>query len=658
MAEVLAILLPFFAVVILVYEMKLRGTDAILGVFLFYSAYIVLVGYVLSGMNFLGDIWSWFFSGLVCFILVIVIFYKSILKLPSLKLSLERFLCIPRKIVSEKQIFEGTILILFFTTFAFSMVINFLVLVLVAPNNWDSMTYHLARVAYYLQHNNFNFFDANYWAQVVHPKNSSVLMLYTYLVSGRNENLTKAVQYLSYLAAIISLYGISRQLGFTRLTAILSACTGGLLTNWLMEATTNQNDLIITAYIGQTIYFLIKSLGKPQNKIYPLLAAFSLSLAMGTKASTLITLPALGFWLIGWFLNSCYPLRIKAEQIGYFLLFLLVGIFIFVIPSGYGENYFLYSNPFGPKEVTETHGFDGKSFYYVLKNGTKNIIRYSFEFLALDGFPVTPEIRRTQIIIKTLPKLLVVDMLDVDIDFPEGMRAPFRLFRMPIAHEDFSYWGVLGLGLLWPSVIITAFSPSASPKLKPFGFATIVFLIAQGFAGPYDPWRGRYFTTAAIFAIPTSALIFNSKRKFVRFYLLLITLLGCFSAIHGVLYKSNNNVLPISTSQGVIPSILSQSRLEQLSRNKPSFYSALHTFEQIVPPQAKVAVCLPPDSYEYPLFGKGLTRKIYPINSFLKGVLEIPPDSQYLLYSENCPFQSDEDILLGDGLFLKVLDYK
>ena len=100
-------------------------------------------------------------------------------------------------------------------TVAICGVANLLVVILCAPGTWDCMAYHLARAAYYLQQGSFAAYDANYWAQVVHPVNSTALNLFTLVATG-SENLTQFWQFASYWASIAAVSGIASALGFTR----------------------------------------------------------------------------------------------------------------------------------------------------------------------------------------------------------------------------------------------------------------------------------------------------------------------------------------------------------------------------------------------------------------------------------------------------------
>ncbi len=96
-------------------------------------------------------------------------------------------------------------------------------------------------------------------------------------------------------------------------------------------------------------------------------------------------------------------------------------------------------------------------------------------------------------------------------------------------------------------------------------------------------------------------------------------------------------------------------RMEQLTRTRSLYFDPLKRFDELVPKDAVVAVFLPADSFEYPLFGEHLTRTIMPINSFHKGLQPIPVNAEYLLYAEGFPCASAEDVYLGVDWYLRHL---
>lgn len=118
------------------------------------------------------------------------------------------------------------------------------------PHNSDSMTYHLARVAYFLQNGSLAHYDANYWAQITHPRNSAILLAYTYIATSGSLSATQFVQYVAHLFAACSVLGISRLAGAERIPAVLAALIVPLLPIVFTEATSTQNDLVITAWLA------------------------------------------------------------------------------------------------------------------------------------------------------------------------------------------------------------------------------------------------------------------------------------------------------------------------------------------------------------------------------------------------------------------------
>ena len=242
-------------ILIRVYEAESLVEGALLFSLLL-PAHIILLGFILSTINQLGHIEYWTLLSIFTLLASIGItrWRKGADKFRELS---KVVLPSPKHIASSVKdwyikgltYFEKLILSPMILTMFLLGTLNLAMVSFIAPHNWDSITYHLARVAYYLQHNNLNYFDANYWAQVIHPKNSSILLIYTFLVSGRNENLFQMVQFISYWSAIASVYAISRKIGNNQTQSIFAATTSALLVEWLMEATTTQNDLTITAYL-------------------------------------------------------------------------------------------------------------------------------------------------------------------------------------------------------------------------------------------------------------------------------------------------------------------------------------------------------------------------------------------------------------------------
>ena len=59
--------------------------------------------------------------------------------------------------------------------------------------HYDSLSYILPRMAQYIQQGNLDYYDSNFIAQTVHFKNATILQIYAYLATGRNEAMVQFV---------------------------------------------------------------------------------------------------------------------------------------------------------------------------------------------------------------------------------------------------------------------------------------------------------------------------------------------------------------------------------------------------------------------------------------------------------------------------------
>jgi hypothetical protein len=315
------------------------------------------------------------------------------------------------------------------------------------------------------------------------------------------------------------------------------------------------------------------------------------------------------------------------------------------LPAGYVENMRVYRHPIGTTYVRQLHAFEGEPLPYVLQNGTRNLLRFGMEFLSLDGLPAGGFFNTAQAWLRQWPQQLF-DALHVDLQATQATRSPFVYDKLPFSHEDMSYWGIFGFALILPIVALSLLGLIRAPGNWPLALATLFFVLAQSYSGPYDPWRGRYFIIMAVFAVPAIACCVRRPYLPWRVYLTVIVLLGCLSAFTAVLGRSND--MP--------EEVYAMNRVQQLTRNRRNYTEPIRLFERIVPPGATVAVAFGEDTFEYPLFGEHLTRKLIPINSFLRGPQPIPAEADYLIYSENVyPDWKYKDIALGEDWYLRNL---
>ncbi len=669
MYEILALTTLFLSSYALVRIIGAEGAiETLLIFFCVATAQIVAFGYVLSYVNHLGNVRGW----AVLSSLTLVLFSALALIGPKRRQILpgfnpvaltKRIAAVKKWYLEETSGFQRLLLIPMGLVTLSLGTLNLVIILSTAPHNFDSMAYHLARMAYYLQQNNLDYFPANYWAQVAHPKNSTLLLLYSYLVSGRNENMTQMIQFVSYWVSICSVYAIARKIGRNRTEGLFASLVSALLIEWVLESTTTQNDMLIAAYSGAATYFLF-AFRDVQHRKYPVLAALSISLALGASAKTLLILPSA--LILGWYILSAGGKTVKRlSNLAYFGVALILALSLFTLPSGYLENYRTFGSPLGPPELKE-HSFIGKPVEYVARNGSKNMLRFSFEFLALDGLPPVNAVRKAQSLLYAIPRGFV-EWAGINLEASEDVLAPFHYEKPSIffSNEDWSSWGVLGFFLVWIAVVLGAIGIIKSSDARILSFAALIFFLAVSFGALYEPHRGRYFTACAVFAVPVAGSFVSIRHRLLRTWVLIVVFMGCISAVSAVLLRPARPPVPIMALSQSFPeirkfeflptSVFDLDRVGQLMTNAWTSYPTIKLFDMAVPKDATVAVFMYGNSYEYPLFGEYLTRKIIPINSFAGDFQSIPPDADYLLYTKGFPLALSTDTNIGSDWYLRRL---
>ena len=156
------------------------------------------------------------------------------------------------------------------------------------PNEWDAMTYHLARAAFWMQQQAVAYVPESPVVMInAYPPNAEIGALFTMLLSG-GDRYVGLVQHVALLATAIATFGISRRVGFDRRAALFGALV--LLTTpvVVLQDSTALNDLVVASVLGAATYFL---LGETRQEIA--LGGLALALAVGTKFTALIALPLL-----------------------------------------------------------------------------------------------------------------------------------------------------------------------------------------------------------------------------------------------------------------------------------------------------------------------------------------------------------------------------
>lgn len=625
--------------------------EGILSFILFFSLLIVSSAYLLSNQESIANYSKWAIIALINVIITITICF--IIK--PLRLIVFRKLSLPHEIEeyikksSRDNVFR--ILVILSVVTAAVFLINFAICIMLEPANLDSFDYHLARIAYYLQNGSMDYFAANYWNQVIYPKVATCLQLFCYLMGGRLMNMATLPQFFSSIVSVIAIIGICRQCGINRKISLLTGLMFSLLTIVITEAASPQNDLLLTAYAACTVYYMLafRNYGRQSHLI---LAILAVSLMIGVKFTFLLAMPSLLILLIFIIPRMC---KIKYWIIS--LLSLILFTMIIIIPSGYGENYKLFKDPLGPKDIRQQYTTEGASTVgKFIKVGAINLARYSVQALSTAEMRAIPGWDKVDnAIIASLKYFYSSIGLNLESDY--GAKFKFSYQPMSLANENISQFGIIGILLIWPAILIGAFHKKSPVAIRVTAICALLYFIIQGVSTPYDHFHGRYLMVMAIFASPAIAWALSN---FKRWYVITIILFACASGISSAFFRNGTNIFPYTVTdhkknKSIVPSMFVTDRMTQLTREAPGLFWMLNEIERM-PEDAVVGVDYPLINYLF--FGEKLSRHIVPLIPYSNQdvVLPLPAGLDYLICIDQSPYRTNKDrmILPNDKYFGEI----
>jgi len=115
------------------------------------------------------------------------------------------------------------------------------------PNNWDSMTYHMARVAQWIQNGSIEFYPTFNHRQLSSPPLAEYTVLASCLVSG-GDIFANLVQWGCYLLCILSAMEATGAMGGHRRAMWMAGLLVCSLPMAILQATSTQNDLVASFF--------------------------------------------------------------------------------------------------------------------------------------------------------------------------------------------------------------------------------------------------------------------------------------------------------------------------------------------------------------------------------------------------------------------------
>lgn len=457
-----------------------------------------------------------------------------------------------------------------------------------APNNWDSMTYHLPRVAEWIQNASLRFFPTSILRQNYQPPLAEFAILHLQLLAG-SDRYANMVQWWSFVACLVLTSLIGRELGGSRAAQWIAMVFVASLPMAILQASSTQNDLVEAAFLLAFVFFLLR-LARTSRTEDLVFCASALGMALQTKATGYIYCAPLILLLGSKYLLTERSARHLAR--GFARVLILSAIVVAVNASHYARSITTYGQLlFSGNEPYLNENFSGATF-------ARNVVR-NFGLHLATGYD-----RVDVFTMKSFRSALGSDLEDPSSTWPGG-KFEVRYSR----HEDTAGNPV--------HVVLCALALAVLLGIK-FPQKSTVILLLAGIVGAFvlfcllfrwQPWHSRlhlplFVLSAPIVGIGLSQLVRGFRRSSLVFIgLVIASALPC---------AFLNESRPLLSADGM--SIFQTSRLQQYFAGQPFLLDETSEITQAIMRENPTLLALDfgRDSWEYPLWillNKTATRR-------------------------------------------------
>ncbi len=378
------------------------------------------------------------------------------------------------------------------------------------PNTWDSMTYHMARVAHWVQNQSIDHYPASDLRQLYQHPWAEYAITHLYVLAG-SDRFANMVQWAAMIGSLIGVSAITRLWGSGGIFAAVFCAT---IPMGILQASGSQNDYVTAFWLVCAVYFVLRYARRQEwrpyrsqrtnhrDRLLPVrentqihqqaAIGASLGLLVLTKATAYIYALPLLLWFV-------WIARHRWRHI------LIAGIVaLALVAPHYGRNITVFGSPFGPHVESYANGVLSPAVT------VSNLIRNIGLHVVLPG-SLRDDVERGVVRIH--------DAIGIAIDDPRTT-FPGETFALPAwtMHEDLApaplhlLLGIVGAGLcLWkqgPARVYTLTVVAAFVL-----FCTVL---------TWQPWHARLHLPFFVLLSPLVAHVLSERWRTVFGVLLLV----------------------------------------------------------------------------------------------------------------------------------------
>ena len=490
-------------------------------------------------------------------------------------------------------------------------------------NEWDALSYHLTRAAYWIQQGFVSYVPGAFDDRVnVNPPNAEIGQLATMLL-GSDDRFVWLPQFGAIPATMLAVYGIGRRAGIEPRGAVFGALVFACLPLILLQASTAMNDLVVASFLSVATYF---ALGTGRRSAAA--AALALGLGLGTKFSAPLLLPV--YLLVVLVARrrrllehaAIVLLGIALGAVWYLLNLLHTGALEGGLTADAGQVPDRAPLPVLTRsfqlllDALELPGAaPPRNMYLYAACATVTAAVAGMAFLRRR--PSWFGLLVAAALIVATPLLVSTGGRGATWAWRSGWDALGREdvanrvapFELPTLSDSSTTWfGPVGALLTVVGLVLAARSVRDGRALRvSLAAAPLLFVPILATAIVYDPWRGRFFVFPMALAAASWGIVRRSRPLTwavtgVTITTSILVLANSFTKPPGI------RLLAPATS----PSVFGEPRwrVQTWTRIYDNTNEVVRFVEEHVPASASIGLRLRPDDFAYPYFGAGRRRTV------------------------------------------------
>jgi hypothetical protein len=480
-----------------------------------------------------------------------------------------------KRVEREWESFELTpfLKVLIASVLAF-VIVTGLIAVIAPPNNWDSMTYHMARVAHWIQNGSVAHYPTNILRQLAMPPWAEFAIAHLQVMSG-GDYLANLVQWFSMIGSVVGVSLIAKRLGASARAQVFSAVIAAAIPMGVVQASSTQNDYVLAFWLVGFVYYGLLWRERP-GVCYALLAGASLALAILTKGTAYIyALPFL-IWFAASVLRS-HGSRALAQIV-------LIFVLVVILNSGhYIRNMGLFGSPVSSTGLKFSNEVFGPAT--LLSNLTRGLALYA-------ATPSKDINRGVQSVVGSIHSTLGMDTHDPRTTW-EGQT--FYINRLT-THEDRSQ-SQLHLMLILLSIVLFLSSRRlrGPPELACYAGMLVLSFLFFCLYLKWQPWHTRLHLPLFVLWSPFIALLIvkAAPRSFANSVVVILLL----AALPWLFF---NELRPVLAGEN----IMNTSRVDQYFKYRPQIKEPyVKTVEAIMEGRCRdIGLKIGHEDWEYPFW--------------------------------------------------------